>query len=88
MFLIYSALLDPSLAAPGMRLDGAITGVSAVGSSSSGIPQMQPLLGVAPLGPIPLGQDRMYQLRMLETAFKHLPQPSDSERVRYCLILV
>ena len=77
------ALLDPSVAAPGMRLDGTVSGVSAVGSSSTGIPQMQPLLGVAPLGPIPLGQDRVYQLRMLEMAYKHLPQPSDSERVRY-----
>ena len=43
---------------------------------------MQPLLGVAPLGPVPLNQDRVYQLKMLEAVFKHLPEPSDSERVR------
>ena len=85
VMLVCSALLDPSVAAPGMRLDGTVSGVSAVGASNAGIPQMQPLLGVAPLGPIPLGQDRVYQLRMLEAAYKHLPQPSDSERVRYRL---
>ena len=85
VMLVCPAMLDPSVAAPGMRLDGTVPGVSAVSASSASIPQMQPLLGVAPLGPIPLSQDRVYQLRMLETAYKHLPQPSDSERVRYCL---
>lgn len=43
---------------------------------------IQPLLGVAPLGPISLGQDKVFQLRMLESAYKHLPEPSDSEKVR------
>lgn len=57
-------------------------------SSLSSLPPMktdnslQPLLGVAPLGPVPLSQDRVYQLKMLESVFKHLPEPSDSERVR------
>jgi len=44
--------------------------------------QLHPLLGVTPLGPIPLTQDRVYQLKMLDVAFRHLPQPSDSEKVR------
>ncbi|KXJ09681.1 CCR4-NOT transcription complex subunit 3 [Exaiptasia diaphana] len=46
---------------------------------------LQPLLGVAPLGPVPLNKERCYQLAMLEAAHHHLPQPADSERVRPCL---
>ena len=45
--------------------------------------QLQPLLGVTPLGPVQLSQEKLYQLKMLEGACKHMPQPSDSERVRY-----
>ncbi|XP_028395465.1 CCR4-NOT transcription complex subunit 3-like [Dendronephthya gigantea] len=43
---------------------------------------LQPLLGVAPLGPVPLNKDKVYQLALVEPAFHHLPFPSDSERVR------
>ena len=53
------------------------------GGSNRVDPQLQPLLGVAPLGPIPLSSDRVVQLRILESFYKHLPQLSDSERVRY-----
>ena len=45
--------------------------------------QLPPLLGVTPLGPLPLTQEKVYQLKMLDVAFRHLPQPSDSEKVRY-----
>jgi len=41
-----------------------------------------PLLGVQPLGPIPLTKECYYQLGMLEAAYHHLPHPSDSERLR------
>lgn len=44
---------------------------------------LQPLLGVAPLGPVPLSKEKHYQLALVEPAFLHLPFPSDSERVRY-----
>lgn len=44
---------------------------------------LQPLLGVAPLGPVPLNKERCYQLAMLEAAYHHLPLPADSEKVRY-----
>lgn len=47
--------------------------------------QLPPLLGVTPLGPVPLTQEKMYQLKMLDVAFRHLPQPSDSEKVRYAI---
>ncbi|XP_020611064.1 CCR4-NOT transcription complex subunit 3-like [Orbicella faveolata] len=46
---------------------------------------LQPLLGVAPLGPVPLNKERCYQLAMLEAAYHHLPLPADSEKVRPCL---
>eukprot|EP00095_Tigriopus_kingsejongensis_P010129 maker-scaffold75_size407189-snap-gene-2.15 protein:Tk10129 transcript:maker-scaffold75_size407189-snap-gene-2.15-mRNA-1 annotation:"ccr4-not transcription complex subunit 3-like" len=41
-----------------------------------------PLLGVAPLGPVPLTKDTRFQYQMLEAAFSHMPHPSDSERLR------
>lgn len=43
---------------------------------------LQPLLGVAPLGPVPLNKERCYQLAMVEAAYHHQPQPADSEKVR------
>lgn len=41
-----------------------------------------PLLGVAPLGPVPLTKECLYQLRMVESSARHMPHPSDSERFR------
>lgn len=46
---------------------------------------LNPILGVAPLGPSPLTKENYYQLTMLEAAFNHLPHPSDSERLRQYL---
>ncbi|KAJ8318537.1 hypothetical protein KUTeg_003628 [Tegillarca granosa] len=43
---------------------------------------LNPLLGVAPLGPVLLSRENVYQLTMLEAAYHHLPHPSDSERIR------
>lgn len=52
-------------------------------SQETNTAHLQPLLGVAPLGPVPLNKERCYQLAMLETAYHHLPLPADSEKVRY-----
>ncbi|XP_057320857.1 CCR4-NOT transcription complex subunit 3 isoform X3 [Microplitis mediator] len=41
-----------------------------------------PLLGVAPLGPVPLQKEHQMQFQMMEAAFYHMPHPSDSERLR------
>ena len=41
-----------------------------------------PLLGVAPLGPVPLQKEHQHQFQMMEAAFYHMPHPSDSERLR------
>ena len=43
---------------------------------------LNPLLGVAPLGPQPLSKEHLYQLAMQEAGYHHLPHPSDSERLR------
>uniref|UniRef100_A0A8K9XUI9 CCR4-NOT transcription complex subunit 3 n=1 Tax=Oncorhynchus mykiss TaxID=8022 RepID=A0A8K9XUI9_ONCMY len=42
-----------------------------------------PSLGVCPLGPVPLSKDQLYQQAMQESAWTHMPHPSDSERIRY-----
>ena len=41
-----------------------------------------PLLGVAPLGPVPLQKEHQHQFQMMEAAYYHMPHPSDSERLR------
>lgn len=41
-----------------------------------------PLLGVAPLGPVPLQKEHQCQFQMMEAAYFHMPHPSDSERLR------
>lgn len=43
---------------------------------------IQPILGVAPLGKTPLTKDQSQQLIFLDSAFKKLPHPSDTERMR------
>ncbi|XP_039269228.2 CCR4-NOT transcription complex subunit 3-like [Styela clava] len=53
--------------------------------NGSGETRMAPLLGVAPLGPVPLNKDNMYQQAMLEASWRHMPHPSDSERLRHYL---
>ncbi|KAL0882866.1 hypothetical protein ABMA27_016391 [Loxostege sticticalis] len=44
-----------------------------------------PLLGVAPLGPLPLNSEHQLQFQMMEASFYHMPHPSDSERTRVYL---
>ncbi|CAL1548571.1 unnamed protein product [Lymnaea stagnalis] len=46
---------------------------------------LNPLLGMAPLGPVQLAKEQHYQSAMVEAAFHHLPHPSDSERMRHFL---
>jgi len=43
---------------------------------------LQPVHGVAPLGPVLLTSERLFQLKMVDSAFHHLPQKQDSERMR------
>ncbi|PRD31797.1 UNVERIFIED_CONTAM: CCR4-NOT transcription complex subunit 3 [Trichonephila clavipes] len=44
-----------------------------------------PLLGVAPLGPLALSKECIHHIRILEAAQRHMPHPSDSERLRQYL---
>lgn len=44
--------------------------------------RLQPVHGVAPLGPVLLTQERLYQLKMLDAAYHHLPQRQDGEKMR------
>lgn len=44
---------------------------------------LNPLLGMAPLGPVQLAKEQHYQSAMVDAAYHHLPHPSDSERMRY-----
>ncbi|XP_063220827.1 CCR4-NOT transcription complex subunit 3 isoform X2 [Bacillus rossius redtenbacheri] len=41
-----------------------------------------PLLGVAPLGPVPLQKEHQCEFQLLESAYFHMPHPSDSERLK------
>lgn len=41
-----------------------------------------PLLGVAPLGAVPLQKEHQQQFQFMEAAFYHMPHPSDTERIR------
>jgi CCR4-NOT transcription complex subunit 3 len=43
---------------------------------------IQPILGVAPLGKTPLTKEQSQQLAILDCAYKKLPHPSDTERLR------
>ena len=63
-------------------------GESSVQQQQQQVPQtttihLNPLLGVAPLGPQPLSKEHLYQLAMQEAGYHHLPHPSDSERLRF-----
>ncbi|XP_065162602.1 CCR4-NOT transcription complex subunit 3 isoform X3 [Atheta coriaria] len=44
--------------------------------------RIPPLLGVAPLGTVPLQKEHQIQFQMMEAAYLHMPQPQDSERLR------
>uniref|UniRef100_A0AAQ4S6N2 CCR4-NOT transcription complex subunit 3 n=1 Tax=Gasterosteus aculeatus aculeatus TaxID=481459 RepID=A0AAQ4S6N2_GASAC len=88
-------------AALGSSLDGEIpnlhlTDRDIFSSSAPGTPaapqpsvsevSIPPSLGVCPLGPTPLPKDQLYQQAMQESAWTHMPHPSDSERIRQYLM--
>ncbi|GFU05112.1 CCR4-NOT transcription complex subunit 3 [Trichonephila clavipes] len=51
-------------------------------SSTEREAHIPPLLGVAPLGPLALSKECIHHIRILEAAQRHMPHPSDSERLR------
>jgi CCR4-NOT transcription complex subunit 3 len=44
--------------------------------------RLDPLIGIAPLGPQALNRLNAFQLEMLDSVARHLPQPADSQRIR------
>lgn len=71
----------PPAPSPADGTTGSLPSSQATANNTTTI-HLNPLLGVAPLGPQPLSKEQCYQLAMLDAAFQHLPQPADSERVR------
>ncbi|XP_034553018.1 CCR4-NOT transcription complex subunit 3a [Notolabrus celidotus] len=64
----------------------AAPGTPAVPQPSVSEVSIPPSLGVCPLGPTPLPKDQLYQQAMQESAWTHMPHPSDSERIRQYLM--
>lgn len=64
----------------------AAPGTPAVSQPSLSEVIIPPSLGVCPLGPTPLSKDQLYQQAMQESAWTHMPHPSDSERIRQYLM--
>lgn len=60
----------------------AAPGTPAASQPSVSEVSIPPSLGVCPLGPTPLPKDQLYQQAMQESAWTHMPHPSDSERIR------
>ena len=52
---------------------------------ANGEANIMPFLGVAPLGPIRFTKEQDYQQSMVEACWRHMPHPSDSERLRHYL---
>ncbi|XP_015236708.1 PREDICTED: CCR4-NOT transcription complex subunit 3 isoform X2 [Cyprinodon variegatus] len=76
--------------------DRGLNDIFSVSSAAPGTPaapqpsvsevSIPPSLGVCPLGPTPLSKDHLYQQAMQESAWTHMPHPSDSERIRQYLM--
>ncbi|XP_072317733.1 CCR4-NOT transcription complex subunit 3a isoform X2 [Eucyclogobius newberryi] len=64
----------------------AVPGTPAAPQPSISEVSIPPSLGVCPLGPTPLPKDQLYQQAMQESAWTHMPHPSDSERIRQYLM--
>ncbi|XP_056141937.1 CCR4-NOT transcription complex subunit 3a isoform X2 [Lampris incognitus] len=64
----------------------AAPGTPAAPQPSPSEVSIPPSLGVCPLGPTPLPKDQLYQQAMQESAWTHMPHPSDSERIRQYLM--
>uniref|UniRef100_A0A674N4Q4 CCR4-NOT transcription complex subunit 3 n=1 Tax=Takifugu rubripes TaxID=31033 RepID=A0A674N4Q4_TAKRU len=77
-FFLSSDIFPTSTTAP--------TGPTSAPQSLLSEVSIPPSLGVCPLGPVPLSKDQQYQQTMEESAWTHMPHPSDSERIRQYLM--
>uniref|UniRef100_A0A673IMV3 CCR4-NOT transcription complex subunit 3-like n=1 Tax=Sinocyclocheilus rhinocerous TaxID=307959 RepID=A0A673IMV3_9TELE len=64
----------------------APSGTPAAPQSALSEVSIPPSLGVCPLGPVPHSKEQLYQQAMQESAWMHMPHPSDSERIRQYLM--
>jgi len=84
--VVGSTTISQSGLFPGQAGSGGVKEVPVGGSGGRSQKKTEahipPLLGVAPLGPVPLNKETQVQYAMLEAAFMHMPHPSDSERLR------
>uniref|UniRef100_A0A9J7ZVA0 CCR4-NOT transcription complex, subunit 3b n=1 Tax=Cyprinus carpio carpio TaxID=630221 RepID=A0A9J7ZVA0_CYPCA len=64
----------------------APSGTPAAPQSALSEVSIPPSLGVCPLGPVPVSKEQLYQQAMQESAWTHMPHPSDSERIRQYLM--
>uniref|UniRef100_A0AAY5ED14 CCR4-NOT transcription complex subunit 3 n=1 Tax=Electrophorus electricus TaxID=8005 RepID=A0AAY5ED14_ELEEL len=81
-FPLSSVFLSPDIF-PG---SAAPSGPPVAPQSSLSEVNIPPSLGVCPLGPTPLSKEQLYQQAMQESAWTHMPHPSDSERIRQYLM--
>uniref|UniRef100_A0A8C5BZR4 CCR4-NOT transcription complex, subunit 3a n=1 Tax=Gadus morhua TaxID=8049 RepID=A0A8C5BZR4_GADMO len=78
--------LPPFLPVDIFSSSSAAPGTPAAPQPSLSEVSIPPSLGVCPLGPTPLPKDQLYQQAMQESAWTHMPHPSDSERIRQYLM--
>lgn len=81
--IVQAGLQLPSVETARNIFDGSKTNISINNcSNTTAEAHIPPLLGVAPLGPVPLLKEHQHQFQMMEAAYYHMPHPSDSERLR------
>uniref|UniRef100_A0A8C7J761 CCR4-NOT transcription complex, subunit 3a n=1 Tax=Oncorhynchus kisutch TaxID=8019 RepID=A0A8C7J761_ONCKI len=80
------AVTQPILSSDIFSGSSAAPGTPAAPQPSLSEVSIPPSLGVCPLGPTPLSKDQVYQQTMQESAWTHMPHPSDSERIRQYLM--
>lgn len=72
----------PGSTAPSISQSGLFPNPQQRDRSQKTEAHIPPLMGVAPLGPVPLNKETQLQYAMLEAAYLHMPHPSDSEKLR------
>ena len=80
--LLLQSLMRPLSASEQQTMNQLSLATQPLQPSSTTTIRLNPLYGGAPLGPQPLSKDHLVRLAMLEAAYRHLPHPSDSERLR------
>lgn len=80
--VIVRAGLDIPPSEPNRNIFDSTKTSNSSGNSVTSEAHIPPLLGVAPLGPVPLQREHQMQFQMMESAYCHMPHPSDSERLR------